>query len=41
VRSHNGLPFSAFKGSPSGERKVTEHGDGTGSIESLAGQKRA
>jgi mannose-6-phosphate isomerase-like protein (cupin superfamily) len=35
VRSHNGQPFSAFKGSVSGERKVTEHGDGAGSVESL------
>jgi mannose-6-phosphate isomerase-like protein (cupin superfamily) len=35
VRSHNGQPFSAFKGSLSGERSVTEHGDGTGSVESL------
>ena len=40
VRSHNGQSFSAFKGSLSGERKVTEHGDATGSVESLAGQKR-
>jgi mannose-6-phosphate isomerase-like protein (cupin superfamily) len=38
VRSHNGQPFSAFKGSLSGERKVTEHGDGTGSVESLTGK---
>ncbi len=36
VRSHNGQPFSAFKGSVSGERKVTEHGDATGSVETLA-----
>ena len=35
VRSHNGQSFSAFKGSLSGERKVTEHGDAAGSIESL------
>ena len=41
VRSHNGQPFSAFKGSLSGQRKVTEHGDGTGSIESLTGKKLA
>jgi len=36
VISHNGRPFTAYKGSPSGERKVTEHGDGKGSIEDLA-----
>jgi mannose-6-phosphate isomerase-like protein (cupin superfamily) len=36
VISHNGRPFSAYKGSPSGERKVTEHGDGKGSVEDLA-----
>lgn len=36
VRSHNGRPFSAFKGSRSGERRVTEHGDGHGSVEELA-----
>jgi mannose-6-phosphate isomerase-like protein (cupin superfamily) len=35
VRSHNGRSFSAFKGSVSGERKVTEHADGEGSVESL------
>jgi mannose-6-phosphate isomerase-like protein (cupin superfamily) len=35
VISHNGSPFSAFKGSISGERNVTEHGDGKGSIEYL------
>ena len=39
VISHNGRPFSAYKGSPSGERKVTEHGDGKGSIEDLARAK--
>jgi mannose-6-phosphate isomerase-like protein (cupin superfamily) len=36
VRSHNGGEFSAFKGSPSGERSVTEHADGKGSVEDLA-----
>ncbi|MBI1821669.1 MAG: cupin domain-containing protein [Nitrospirae bacterium] len=36
VMSHNARPFSAYKGSPSGERKVTEHGDGKGSVENLA-----
>lgn len=36
VISHNGRPFSAYKGSLSGERKVTEHGDASGSVEHLA-----
>jgi mannose-6-phosphate isomerase-like protein (cupin superfamily) len=36
VISHNGQPFSAYKGSPSGERSVTEHGDAKGSVEDLA-----
>jgi mannose-6-phosphate isomerase-like protein (cupin superfamily) len=36
VIAHNGCPFSAYKGSVSGERKVTEQGDGQGSVESLA-----
>lgn len=36
VKTHNGRPFKAFKGSPSGERRVTEHGDGKGSLESLS-----
>lgn len=36
VISHNGNTFTAFKGSVSGERKVTEHADGSGSIEDLA-----
>jgi len=36
VIGHNGRPFSAYKGSTSGERKVTEHGDGKGSVEDLA-----
>ena len=35
VISHNGRPFSAYKGSLSGERKVTEHADGRGSVEAL------
>ncbi|MEQ9366092.1 MAG: AraC family ligand binding domain-containing protein [Leptospirales bacterium] len=35
VRSHNDSSFSAFKGSVSGERSVTEHGDGKGSKEDL------
>lgn len=33
---HNDKPFSAYKGSASGERKVSEHGDGKGSKEDLA-----
>ena len=36
VITHNGQPFSAYKGSLSGERKVTEHGDGSGSVEDLS-----
>ena len=36
VRSHNGRTFSAYKGSRSGARHVTEHGDGRGSVEDLA-----
>lgn len=36
VISHNSQPFSAYKGSLSGERKVTEQGDGKGSVEDLA-----
>ncbi len=39
VRTHNPNTFSAFKGSRSGIRKVTEHGDGVGSVESLAALK--
>ena len=35
VISHNGRPFSAYKGSLGGQRKVTEHGDGKGSVEDL------
>lgn len=38
VKTHNPRPFTAFKGSRSGERHVTEHGDGKGSVEHLAGQ---
>ena len=30
VITHNGKPFRAYKGSTSGVRKVTEHGDGKG-----------
>ena len=36
VINHNSKPFSAYKGSPSGERKVTEQGDGRGSVETLS-----
>ncbi len=32
VINHNARPFSAYKGSTSGERKVTEHGEGKGSV---------
>ena len=35
VITHNGSPFSAYKGSVSGERNVTEHGDARGSVEDL------
>ncbi|MFY9271188.1 MAG: AraC family ligand binding domain-containing protein [Candidatus Manganitrophaceae bacterium] len=38
VISHNGRPFSAYKGSRSGQRKVTEHGDAKGSVEQLVRQ---
>ena len=30
VISHNGNPFTAYKGSTTGARSVTEHGDGKG-----------
>ena len=40
VISHNGNTFTAYKGSVSGERKVTEHGDGSGSIEDLERRAR-
>ena len=39
VITHNGRTFSAYKGSISGERKVTEHADGSGSVEDLARQR--
>jgi mannose-6-phosphate isomerase-like protein (cupin superfamily) len=35
VITHNSEPFSAYKGSVSGERKVTEHADARGSVEDL------
>lgn len=37
VKTHNPNAFTAYKGSRSGERHVTEHGDGKGSVEELAG----
>ena len=40
VISHNGNPFSAFKGNTVGKRSVTEHGDGKGSIEHLESLKK-
>ena len=36
VKVHNARTFSAYKGSRSGIRQVTEHGDGKGSVEQLA-----
>ena len=39
VKVHNASQFSAFKGSRSGTRTVTEHGDGRGSIEDLSKQE--
>jgi cupin superfamily acireductone dioxygenase involved in methionine salvage len=39
VIGHNGRTFSAYKGSLSGERSVTEHGDGKGSVEDLASRE--
>ena len=39
VISHNGNTFTAFKGSTTGERSVTEHGDGKGSVEHLESLK--
>lgn len=36
VRVHNANSFTAYKGSRSGVRSVTEHGDGKGSVEDLA-----
>lgn len=39
VRVHNARTFSAFKGSRSGARSVTEHGDGKGSVEDLAARR--
>jgi cupin superfamily acireductone dioxygenase involved in methionine salvage len=36
VISHNSRSFSAYKGSLSGQRHVTEHRDATGSVEQMA-----
>jgi len=41
VISHNGRPFTAYKGSVSGARKVTEHGDAKGSVEALSKHRTA
>ncbi len=41
VISHNSRPFSAYKGSASGQRKVTEHADARGSVEELGRQTSA
>ncbi len=35
VINHNGRPFSAYKGSQSGRRIVSEQGDGRGSVEDI------
>ena len=39
VITHNSRTFSAYKGSLSGERRVTEHGDGSGSVEDIASKR--
>ena len=39
VRTHNPRTFSAYKGSVSGVRQVTEHGDARGSVEDLAARE--
>jgi mannose-6-phosphate isomerase-like protein (cupin superfamily) len=41
VISHNARPFSAFKGSLTGERKVTEHAAGRGSKEEVSRKSAA
>ena len=41
VISHNSKPFSAYKGSMSGERKVTEIGNGSGSLEDISRKGKA
>jgi mannose-6-phosphate isomerase-like protein (cupin superfamily) len=40
LKSHNGNPFTAFKGNNAGKRMVTEHGDGVGSVEYLESVKK-
>ena len=40
VITHNSREFSAYKGSRSGERKVTELADGSGSVEDLAAKAK-
>ncbi len=40
VRTHNSRTFTAYKGSTTGTRSVTELGDGKGSIEDLAREKK-
>lgn len=40
LTSHNGNPFTAFKGNSAGKRSVTEHGDGVGSVEYLESLKK-
>ncbi len=40
LATHNGNPFTAFKGNSAGQRSVTEHGDGKGSVEDLEAQKK-
>jgi quercetin dioxygenase-like cupin family protein len=39
VQTHNDKPFTAYKGSLSGVRSVTELGDGRGSLEDLHKEK--
>ena len=39
VKTHNPNEFTAYKGSRSGDRKVTEHAEGKGSVEALAAAK--
>lgn len=41
VKVHNSRDFSAYKGSRSGERSVTEHADGHGSIEWIDDQDKS
>ncbi len=41
VIAHNGRTFSAYNGSLSGERRVTEHADGSGSVEDIARKSAA